>query len=137
MRIFTIFLNPVFSPRTVPDRLCRPTARSTVPGAGRPGGRPTCTAYARLAWHLGRSTGPESLALWKTSVDRPIDRSSPTVDFSTVGGRPPAVSGCKNSPTAIFWRGLFKPHLFGFLSKIFKRKDLPILWCLKQVFKSV
>ena len=101
--------------------------RSTGPRVGRLVGRPTCTGLCTF----GQGTGPvdravdrpESFALWKTSVDRPVDRSSPTVDFSTVGGRPPAVSGCKNSPTAIFWRGLFKPDLFGFLTKIFKSKN--------------
>ena len=134
MGIFTIFLNPVFWPRTVPDRLWRSTDRSTGPRVG----RPTCTDLCTLGWHLGRSTGrstgPESSALCFSTVDRPVDRRSPTVIYMTVGGRPggrpPAALAEKYSQRLYFCGRLFKPHLFGFLKKFSRAKKF-------QSFSSV
>ena len=45
------------------DRRAQSCARLAAQWSSRPGGRPTCTACARLGLALGRSTGPESSAL--------------------------------------------------------------------------
>ena len=136
MGIFTIFLNPVFWPRTVPDRLWRSTDRSTGPRVGRPIGRPTCTDLCTLGWHLGRSTGPESSALCFWAVDL----LPPTVEKSTIGGRPggrpPAVSGWENSQRLVFCFGLYKPHFFGILAKAFTREKFQFSLVFKISFQK-
>ena len=97
--------------------------------AGTVGGRP------------GRSTGAEMSALYLFGSTGTVDRVCPTVIFLTVGGRPgrstASLSGCHISLTASFWFGLYKPQLFGILTKVFTREKFPVFQSLKQVFKRV
>ena len=78
-----------------------------------------------------------SLFIW---VDRAVDRVAPTVTFLTVGGRPgrPTVSlsGCQISLTASFLFGLYKPHFFEILAKIFRANFLPFSGVKKKFLKE-
>ena len=114
--------------------------KQNLPGSGgRPGrstgprvSRPTCTNLCMLARSTGSVDQPESFALWIWAVDRTVDRLLQTVKNMTVGGRPaglpPAARTDKQSQRLVFDGGLFKPHFFGILAKVFKKKNFPILW---------
>ena len=66
--------------------------RSTEPGYGRPGGRPTytelCTSAGTVDRSTGRSTGPESVALCIWAVDRAVTARSREPCSLYLGGRP-------------------------------------------------
>ena len=149
IRFIKIFL-PCVSDPELADRPGRSTARSTAPRAGRPSGRPTCIALCTSGSPVGRSTDrstlPESSALCIWAVDRAVDRTrelcslelggrpggrprAPTVGNPTVGGRPAgrpqACQAVRNSLTASFLFGLYKPHFFGILAKIFRANFSP------------
>ena len=121
-----------FCPRIVADRPGRPTAR-----VDRTKGRSTLAVdrraqtCARLAitGTVGRTADrirESALCIW--AVGRAVDRDCPTVIFLTVGGRPAGrplgLSGCQVSLTVSFCFGLYKPHFFGILAKVFTREKL-------------
>ena len=141
MRFIRIFFKKFFWPIFLPDRLWRSTDWSTGPQSRSTSVDRRAQACAHLARHMGRSTGrstgPKSSALCFSTVDRPVDRGLPTVKNMTVGGRPPTVSGCKNNPTAIFWRGLFKPHFFEILVRFFRAKNSYSLVFIPASFQKV
>ena len=134
---------PVFWPRFVlTGRSVDPDGRPHQ-GPVDPSGRPTCTDVH--VWQTQpRSTGAvdrvweqSSLFVW---VDRAVDRVCPTVNMTVdgrPGGRPPSLSGCHISLTVSFLMGLYKPHFFGILAKIFRAKISWHLQCFKKVFKIV
>ena len=121
------FLKKYFTCVSIPEQwltgqVGRPHG-STAPEAGRPL-RSTDVHKLVHVWQIqgrsaGRPTGPESFALCIWAVDR----DCPTVIFMTVGGPPgrstASLSGCQISLTASFLFGLYKPHFFGILAKIF------------------
>ena len=130
IRFIKIFLTSVSDPVSDPelaDRPDRPTARSTVPRAGRPCGRPTCTELCTSGSTVGRPADRTRELCSLYLGGRPSGRPDcPTVTFMTVGGRPgrptASLSGCQISLTASFLFGLYKPHFFGILANIFKAK---------------
>ena len=131
--IFNCFSDPVSNPelcwQTMPvdravDRRAQTCARLLAQWAGRPGGRPDQRALLSVSGRsTERSTGAKKSALCIWAVGRAVDRVAPTVTFLTVGGRPAGrplgLSGCQISLTANFLFGLYKPHFFGILAKIF------------------
>ena len=136
-RIFKKYFNMLFLTSFCPrlwltGQVGRPHG-STAPRAGRPV-RSTDVHRAVHVWQTqGRSTRTvdrnwEQCSLF-ISVGRAVDRVCPTVIFLTVGGRPGrstvSLSGCQISLTASFLMGLYKPHFFGILAKIFRADFLP------------
>ena len=109
-------------------------------------GRSTDVHKSVHVWQLwdgrpGRSTGLR--AVLSVCLGRPC-RSTVVAQRSHFwplavdrAGRPLPVRAASSALTASFVLGLYKPHLFGFLAKIFKEKNFWFLKCLKQVFKSV
>ena len=110
------------------DRNGRPTCTALCTSGrhrtGRPAGRPDQRALLSVS---GRSTGSVDRSREVCSLylgGRPCGRpDAPTVIFLTVGGQPgrstASLSGCQISLTASFLFGLYKPHFFGILAKIF------------------
>ena len=154
----------IFWPRTVADRPGRSTVRSTKPRAGR-SLRSTDVHNLVHVWQTqgrsagrstGRSTGPESFALCIWAVDRAVDRTKEPCSLylgGRPGGRPDcpnghiydrwrstgrstaSLSGCQISLTASFLFGLYKPHFFGILVKVFWANFFPLSGFKKKFSK--
>ena len=106
------------------SHLGRSTERSTdckYPTLG--WGRSTDRSTVRRGRSTERSTGQRAFALWIGMVDRRLQRSlfwPLAVDWA---GRPPAAWADKSAQRLVSHGGLYKPHLYGIFSMIFRAKN--------------